>query len=459
MNNLQEFKITKLFGYKNVHLKFENDTLILMGENGTGKTSILNALYFTLTKKWEKLLKINFETIHLKVDDREFSFSKEVLNSFNEIIKNDDTILDKDILKRIIESIDLEDLQKEIQKQINSKLNNEYIDIRSIIHHYLRKKGYHLELDISTRNLVEMVYLLYKDNKFKPLYEFIKYGFNTPILYFPTYRRVEEELQNLGRFDVENRYRRRIFVEDREQASLEEETLIQFGMKDVEERIQNKIIEIKESSALGFSKVSGDILKQLQKGGLPDKIDETKIKKENIQIILNRIQNKNLPKSDKESILKSLELGEIKSNPQLGYFLIKLQEIYAEQKELDDAIKGFKDVVNEYLVDKLFVFDESEVTLKIYNKNNKKEVKLSQLSSGEKQIVSLFSKIYLEKNDKFMVLFDEPELSLSIKWQRQLLPHIVNSKKCAFLLAVTHSPFIFDNELDECAISLNVFIN
>lgn len=303
-----------------------------------------------------------------------------------------------------------------------------------------------------------MVYLLCKDNKFKPLYEFIKYGFNTPILYFPTYRRVEEELQNLGGFDVENRYRRRIFVEDREQASLEEETLIQFGMKDVEDRIWERINEIQKSSILGFSKVSGDILKQLQTG-FPDEVDLKKINRDEIEIILNRIQSKNLSDKEKNNIKELLKTEKIKERKELAYFLIKLQEIYAEQKELDDAIKRFRDVVNKYLVDKLFVFDESKVTLKIFNKNNNKEVKLSQLSSGEKQIVSLFSKIYLEKYDKFIVLFDEPELSLSIKWQRQLLPHIVNSKKCAFLLAVTHSPFIFDNELDECAISLNVFID
>lgn len=452
MNNLQEFKITKLFGYKNVHLKFNNDKLILMGENGTGKTSILNALYFTLTRKWEKLLKINFEIIYLKVDNKEFSFSKEVLISLNEMVKDDDPFSDKDILQKIVESIDLENLQKEIQT-INSK---DYMDIRSIIRKHQKKN--HLDFEI-TRNWVRTIYLLCKNNKFESLYQFVKYGFNIPILYFPTYRRVEEELQNLGRFDLDLGNRRRLYFDNREQIRIEEETLIQFGMKDVEERIQNKIIEIKESSALGFSKVSGDILKQLQKGGLPNQIDITKIKKDDIQIILNRIQNRNLPKSDKENILKSLELGEIQSNPQLGYFLIKLQEIYAEQKGLDDAIKGFKDVVNEYLVDKLFVFDESEVTLKIYNKNNNRPVELNQLSSGEKQIVSLFSKIYLEKNDKFMVLFDEPELSLSIKWQRQLLPHIVNSKKCAFLLAVTHSPFVFDNELDEYVIGLNTFID
>jgi hypothetical protein len=44
-------------------------------------------------------------------------------------------------------------------------------------------------------------------------------------------------------------------------------------------------------------------------------------------------------------------------------------------------------------------------------------------------------------------------------WQQQLLPDIINSGKCELLLAVTHSPFIFDNELDKYAIeSLNIYL-
>ena len=88
-----------------------------------------------------------------------------------------------------------------------------------------------------------------------------------------------------------------------------------------------------------------------------------------------------------------------------------------------------------------------------------KYLALSKLSSGEKQIISIFSKIYLSESDRrFIVLFDEPELSLSMLWQRQLLPDIINFNKCDFLLAVTHSPFIFDNELDQYAVGLNEYV-
>ena len=57
-----------------------------------------------------------------------------------------------------------------------------------------------------------------------------------------------------------------------------------------------------------------------------------------------------------------------------------------------------------------------------------------------------------------MILFDEPELSLSMLWQKQLLPDILHSNKCSFLMAVTHSPFIFDNELDQYAVGLREYV-
>jgi predicted ATP-binding protein involved in virulence len=81
---------------------------------------------------------------------------------------------------------------------------------------------------------------------------------------------------------------------------------------------------------------------------------------------------------------------------------------------------------------------------------------LDKLSSGEKQIISIFSRLYLEDSSPVAILFDEPELSLSMEWQRKLLQDIVDSDKCIFLLAATHSPFIFDNDLDQFASLLDI---
>jgi len=53
-----------------------------------------------------------------------------------------------------------------------------------------------------------------------------------------------------------------------------------------------------------------------------------------------------------------------------------------------------------------------------------------------------------------MVLIDEPELSLSLDWQRQILPDVLKAPTCQQVIAITHSPFIFDNELEPFAGSL-----
>ena len=61
-------------------------------------------------------------------------------------------------------------------------------------------------------------------------------------------------------------------------------------------------------------------------------------------------------------------------------------------------------------------------------------------------------------DERTLVLIDEPELSLSVPWQRRFLRDIRNGDFCAGLIAVTHSPFIYDNELREYAHSLGEFM-
>jgi predicted ATPase len=83
---------------------------------------------------------------------------------------------------------------------------------------------------------------------------------------------------------------------------------------------------------------------------------------------------------------------------------------------------------------------------------------MKDLSSGEKQIISLFSHIYLSGAPGYIVIIDEPELSLSVPWQKRFLPDILDTSRCNGLIAVTHSPFIYDNKLDIYAHSIDEYI-
>lgn len=77
----------------------------------------------------------------------------------------------------------------------------------------------------------------------------------------------------------------------------------------------------------------------------------------------------------------------------------------------------------------------------IENHNN---IGLDLLSSGEKKLLLIFI-ICLFCEDKTLII-DEPELSLSIVWQEQLLPDLLNQTLVKKIIVATHSPSIMRDE-------------
>lgn len=244
-------------------------------------------------------------------------------------------------------------------------------------------------------------------------------------------------------------------------------TIIKFGMNDVEERIAKIVDIIKQSSVTGFASVSGSMITKLLENDLNSETFQD-FNIEEVSIVLSRV-GKNMSEADKKEIINQIKVDSDLSEqePFLRYFLRQLLDVYRKQQKYDTAIKKFVDVCNKYLESKRFVYDESNVSIRIercYNNNNEETYKnecdnidLKCLSSGEKQIVSIFSQLYLELDSRFLILFDEPELSLSLYWQQMLLPDIMESSKCIFMLAVTHSPFIYDNSLRDSSVALSIY--
>jgi len=218
--------------------------------------------------------------------------------------------------------------------------------------------------------------------------------------------------------------------------------------------------DIKDSALNLFSKVTGEILTQFVDGAEITQAMRDSIQPETLNIVLSRVGETNISKSYKEKIEKLVSSGDINNSEhdQLVYFLSKLVGVYEQQKEKDNSINQLATICNQYLHNKQIIYDQANVDISIVQTRNNQPIDIKNLSSGEKQIISLFSKIYLESSEDFILLFDEPELSLSIEWQRLLLPDILRSGRCKLLVAVTHSPFIFDNELDLNADDLDSFV-
>jgi len=76
--NLEYIGICDLFGRYNIEIPFEKQVNIFIGENGLGKTTILNCIYFVLEKKFSRLANIEFSEINIKFkkDDKTYTISR-----------------------------------------------------------------------------------------------------------------------------------------------------------------------------------------------------------------------------------------------------------------------------------------------------------------------------------------------------------------------------------------------
>ena len=442
--NLEYIGIFGLFDRYNIEIPFENQVNIFIGENGLGKTTILNCIYYVLKEKFAKLADIQFSEIRVKFrtdpktytisieDVRQYSRGKkglyykywnnrelyeDLMSYYENILKNDESINDK-----------LEYFTYETARKLDIPASVARKNVRN----------YFLNKEISDKN-----HRRGNIGNVRELSKAIAENITHRIIYLPTYRRIEDDFTSLNL---------------RNEKLIKDEALIRFGMSDVQASIERILDGIRSLAVEGFNEMTGVLLKQYADGKSPledslSKNSYMQLDFETVKIVLDRVGEK-IEETYKEKILRLVKSGEIREYDYLYLWNLinKLIDNYELQRAYDDRIKKFAETCNKYLIDKYFNYNQSTLNLEIILDSSfsreKEAIQLTQLSSGEKQIVSIFSKLYLESDEKSIVIIDEPELSLSIQWQKMLLPDIIRTENCDLLVTVTHSPFIFENEFD-----------
>jgi hypothetical protein len=261
------------------------------------------------------------------------------------------------------------------------------------------------------------------------------------VWHLPTYRRIEEDLEKLGYVPTD------LFLPDK---------LLHSGMGDVKERIELFTTTVRETRLRwdetllrGYEQLNGQPWNRLlSKVGMADKRMDDLPDFGELTAVADRIYDA-VCKQGRDHFLKSFSLGEVAEEDvyPLKDFIMDLDESYQQQRTDDQTIGNFQTLCNRYLVDKEIVYHHQTMTIEIHSKTGR-SIELQQLSSGEKQIISIFSKLCFASTKPCVILFDEPELSISIEWQRMLLPDVLKFPSCRLLVAATHSPFIFENDLD-----------
>lgn len=453
--NLESITIVGLFGRYDIHIKFDRQVNIFIGENGLGKTTILNCIYFVLEKNFSRLANMQFSEIRIKFK-KEKQVYKVTIEDIREYNKPKDG-------KPYMYLTGQDMYINETIERIMSRYQYDDLEIRFNLDQIAYELARRLDFPLSMAKNQVMRYLTdsridYKSNRsgnknnVEQLKKAISKNVSHRIIYLPTYRRIEDDFTSLN---------------IRGEEFNKTEQLIRFGMSDVQNSIERILDNIRSLAMQGFTSMTGVLLKQYIEGENPlVQLQESKQELwdiDTVKIVLDRI-GKEIASPYKRKIYELVENGDIQKREYLYLWnlISKLIDNYGRQRSFDDRIKKFIETCNKYLIDKHFDYNQSMLKLNIFldkdNENEKEEIQLTQLSSGEKQIVSLFSNLYLESDKSSIVIIDEPELSLSLEWQKMLLPDIMRTGNCDLLLTVTHSPFIFENEFDKDAKEIRRYI-
>ncbi len=455
--SLKYFSIEGLNGYRNIKAEFKDNRLILVGDNGSNKTTFLRIFFLFLSAKWNALSQFNFKEIEINIDNIVKKLAYEELDNIWQRIERrylkDYSIDSKQI---IIETL----LKNDSAIKIRRELEGYNISLPVALIQRIKEIHTDFLLDSNKRDEIK------GNNKLNELKTFLDEKINSQILYLPTYRRIEKELENIfnsefvdeynrsNRFKYRSNYRQNSYIE-----------FVEFGMKDVQYNIDNVLENLKDFSRENLNNLTSNYLNEIINKEY-ENFDISRLNKltgEDInKISLNLKDNDNF--SEIPNIIMNL-IGEenleklTDYNKIILHYFTKLLDFQDDLDRKSQKIRDFCQLCSDYMSDKIFVFDSQMFDFKIELKgsNEEKNVSLKDLSSGEKQIVSLFSHIYLSEQSRFFVLIDEPELSLSVPWQNRFLLDISQIDSCKGIMAVTHSPFIYDNDLSGYARGIGEF--
>ena len=456
---LKYFKIFGLFGYKDLSVSFEGHIKIVAAENGAGKTTLLNAMYYVLAGKIEKLSAIKFQYIELL-----FEGDKTPLR-----INKSDLDLGPVQVDQVLASPSLRGLSPYIENTksllplLEAVHEGNFEGIRNLAAYreIFTKSPFGFEeiVDRLERAIPTMVSGLPKLAKLKDTIA-RKLG-NLRVLYLPTYRRIEANPSESRREPTRRPH-------EKTEKGSKSDTLIYFGLTDIEAKLEQLTDGIRQRTFSGYVETSARTVDALLSASAGEEQSATSNAELDISII--ELMLARIGKKSDELVIKRLrqlvETGAIYSDQNRGlrHFLQSLSGIYQTQRADEELIENFVKVVNEYwessIDKKEFSYDKLQAKVSLKNSFSPTDdgIPMDSLSSGEKQIVSLFARLCLDRAD-YIIMIDEPELSLSIEWQRRLLPDIVKTEACKGLLAITHSPFVFQNELQPYAGALELHLH
>ena len=398
---IKRIQIAGLWGARSVDISFNPKVNILIGPNGSGKTTVLNFIRFVLTADVQALADTEFETITLTLEDFNARRTRTIR------VTVDDS---KGLIFRISGRRFAIPFHFLIERRFQ------------FAGHRRRLEGYMEGLHSQLQDLVPAVWL--PVTRRLPLPD--SDTDDTPRTRQRTLESVDQRLEKLLRDLTEYRL------------GLEAQIARQY--KDFERAALSALLHSEEVDTLTFEVPSdeekGQLLKAFQaadllKGGVQERI-------ENFFVTASKAvkEFKKNPNTITSEQLRVLPL--IPRTKEMALLATKMEK---ERVATFEPLRRFERIVNGFFkIKNVSVAEGGQLTVK--DKKSPRALRVEQLSSGEKQLLILLIEALLREHQPVVYVADEPELSLHIEWQEKLLESLVELARQVQVIVATHSPDI-----------------
>lgn len=448
--NFQGFKLNE---YLDVDINFKKDLSILTGTNGSGKTTSLNLIQSILLPNLLDFFFTPFELIYLKLIDKDKESIIKVKKNKQEIIfsvyneRNEIQIEELRLSRNLVNELDI------YRSGRNELKHNEMFLKKFQEHPYLKfinqiTKPIFIGLE-RTNNDVREDYKEYLYERNMLLRKDIR----------PSQQVINKE--NLGvsiletEMLVQTMYKRLKAIQETYFKSIQKELIsssfnfLEFDVKDLPSslNLREKYILLEKQS---------EIEESLKKIGFLDTELSSKLKLffEKIKVMFEQSNNDEDKGLTIEWLLNKSQVDKL-------FNILKIIDEYNIRADKTfEPINKFLNIINSFFKDtqkKLFI---DEVGRLFVSKPSGRNLTVDELSSGERQLVILFANVIFNKykNSKLsseILIIDEPEISLHIRWQEKFIDSLFEASNNTQFIIATHSPDII-GEYKFNAVRMNI---
>lgn len=426
---------TKVYGFLDFDVKFNDDISFLVGGNGSGKTTALKLMNALVNPNFRELLQVPFDTVNMELShgDKDIQISA---------VTREDGI-----------SLKISSLDDEL---ILPSYSNEEIDYYS---HKTEK------LD----EIIEIVNRKYADH---PIVKEIS-KIDSPI-----FLGLDRRRDDVAALNEDYYFERELWLREKTKRSMRARRLIRgsigISLMETEMLVQDSYRRMRELEGRYSSKLRDSILLSafqytsfesadlgLEKVDWAERAGLLERKKEIREALTNIGLNDSTVSDEVDNFFNKItELFEsvqkTKEGISVEWLLNKAQvermskivEIIDEHKsKIDKLFKPINDfigVVNSFYKDSNKTLEIDTVGQLLVGRPDGSKCTIEGLSSGERQLLVIFAHSFFNRHSgkKSVFIIDEPELSLHLGWQEKFSETIFSINPDSQYILATHSPEI-----------------